>query len=64
MLYSFTIETRTMPIIDMAARIPRAMFSGQKDILVRLEERKYNKGKVKSLHFFTLIMSPALLQVN
>ena len=26
------------------------MFSGQKDILVSLEERKCNKGKVKSLH--------------
>ena len=39
-----------MPIINIAARIPRAMFSGQKDILVSLEERKYNKGKVKSLH--------------
>ena len=34
-----------MPIIDMAARIPRAaesaqMFSGQKDILVSLEESR------------------------
>ena len=26
------------------------MFSGQKDMLVSLEERKCNKGKVKSLH--------------